>query len=202
MYVVDHDNKYPYYAYAHDSRLGSTIHWYHALRPYYVVDFTTNRTLHCPGYRGRVDGVVTPNSDVPMLSYGYNTYGTGPPLKQNDPILGLGGESFPMYASHEPPVSESQVKVPAEMLAIGDARLHRYYAPPRFALEWVGGPTISPWLSYTNSLYPPRHGKNYNVVCCDGHVVGMTPGSLFNQTNTAVMWNNDHQAHPETWFYF
>jgi len=27
----------------------------------------------------------------------------------------------------------------------------------------------------------------------------MNPWILFNPTNTAAMWNNDHQPHPEFW---
>ena len=46
---------------------------------------------------------------------------------------------------------------------------------------------------------PARHGKNYNQLFCDGHVAGMNPGVLFNPRNTAAMWNNDHQPHPELW---
>ena len=85
------------------------------------------------------------------------------------------------------------------MFAIGDSQLWRYYPPPRFKLEWVGAIDISPNFSYSYAPYPPRHGKNYNVVCCDGRVLGMNPSVLFNLTNTAAMWNNDHEPHPETW---
>jgi prepilin-type processing-associated H-X9-DG protein len=46
---------------------------------------------------------------------------------------------------------------------------------------------------------PARHGKNYNQLFCDGHVSAMSPWVLFNPTNTAAMWNYDHQPHPEFW---
>ncbi len=46
---------------------------------------------------------------------------------------------------------------------------------------------------------PARHGKNYNQLCCDGHVAAMSPWVLFNPSNTAAMWNYDHQPHPEMW---
>jgi prepilin-type processing-associated H-X9-DG protein len=46
---------------------------------------------------------------------------------------------------------------------------------------------------------PARHGKNYNQLFCDGHVGAMSPWVLFNPTNTAAMWNFDHQPHPESW---
>ncbi|MGP8237786.1 MAG: hypothetical protein ACLQVW_20565, partial [Limisphaerales bacterium] len=46
---------------------------------------------------------------------------------------------------------------------------------------------------------PARHGKNYNIFFCDGQIAGMNPWVLFNPTNTAAMWNTDHQPHPELW---
>jgi prepilin-type processing-associated H-X9-DG protein len=46
---------------------------------------------------------------------------------------------------------------------------------------------------------PPRHGRNYNVVCCDGHVDAMPPHLLFNPTNSAARWNSDYQEHQEAW---
>jgi prepilin-type processing-associated H-X9-DG protein len=46
---------------------------------------------------------------------------------------------------------------------------------------------------------PARHGKSYNQLFCDGHVAAMNPWVLFNPTNTAAMWNSDHQPHPELW---
>jgi prepilin-type processing-associated H-X9-DG protein len=46
---------------------------------------------------------------------------------------------------------------------------------------------------------PARHGKDYNMLFCDGHVSGMKPVLLFSLTNNAILWNYDHQPHPETW---
>jgi hypothetical protein len=46
---------------------------------------------------------------------------------------------------------------------------------------------------------PRRHGKNYNQLFCDVHVSAMNPWVLFNPTNTASMWNYDHEPHPESW---
>src|SRR5258708_18110627 len=114
MYVEDHNHQYPYSYSSQDGLPGSTIFWYHALQPYYVIDFTTNRALHCPGYKGRVDGVVTPNSAVAAVSYGYNGWGALP----DDPPRGLGGVSNPVSLQNDRPVSETQVKVPSEMFAI------------------------------------------------------------------------------------
>jgi hypothetical protein len=45
----------------------------------------------------------------------------------------------------------------------------------------------------------PRHGRNYNLVCCDGHVEGIDLTRVFDPTNYAVRWNNDYQPHTEVW---
>jgi prepilin-type processing-associated H-X9-DG protein len=47
--------------------------------------------------------------------------------------------------------------------------------------------------------FPMRHGSRYYQSFCDGHVEGMIPQEMFNPTNTAVRWNNDHEPHREAW---
>ena len=47
--------------------------------------------------------------------------------------------------------------------------------------------------------FPPRHGRNYNILCCEGHVEGMSPSILFEPARTAARWNYDDQPHPEFW---
>jgi prepilin-type processing-associated H-X9-DG protein len=49
------------------------------------------------------------------------------------------------------------------------------------------------------SIHPHRHGKDYNVVFCDAHVVALDPLRLFNPTNTAAEWNIDHQPDSYSW---
>ena len=46
---------------------------------------------------------------------------------------------------------------------------------------------------------PIRHGKNYNVLFCDGHVTVIPREYFITVSNIAVNLNNDHQPHPETW---
>ena len=56
-----------------------------------------------------------------------------------------------------------------------------------------------PGLALSDWSSPRRHGRNYNMAFCDGHVSGLDPMVLFDLRKTAVNWNNDHQAHPEAW---
>jgi prepilin-type N-terminal cleavage/methylation domain-containing protein len=37
------------------------------------------------------------------------------------------------------------------------------------------------------------------ILWCDGHVAAMSPWVLFNRTNSAPLWNSDHEPHPESW---
>ena len=44
-----------------------------------------------------------------------------------------------------------------------------------------------------------RHGKNYNVASCDGHVEAIDQVLLFTPERFAERRNKDHQPHPEYW---
>src|SRR5262249_44236687 len=98
-------------------------------------------------------------------------------------------------------ISETQVLVPADMFAIGESRLTAIYPPGYGADVMILGIRIGstiPGLWF--GPYPVRHGKNYNQLCCDGHVESLDPKILFDaQTQTAVRWHTDHQPHPEMW---
>ena len=49
------------------------------------------------------------------------------------------------------------------------------------------------------SFDPARHGKNYNLLLCDGHVEAIDPWVLFDPTKTASRWHYDNRLHPEFW---
>jgi len=42
---------------------------------------------------------------------------------------------------------------------------------------------------------PPQHGATFNVLHCDQHVAAIRISDLWNATNTARSWNNEHQPH-------
>ena len=196
MYVTDFD-KYP--AYSTDT---SSL-WWDLLEPYYAKQWMTNRSYHCPGYKG----LIELRAGVTYSSYGYNYVGAidmgiAPP---RDWGLGLGGlDSSAVDPAHSPikPVPQSRVVAPAEMFAMADSRVVPWFFGNGDSMILLGVKIFSGgdgmWTgrSYTN---PPRHGRNYNAVCCDAHVESIAPSVLFNPTNSAVRWNNDHQSHPETW---
>jgi prepilin-type processing-associated H-X9-DG protein len=127
-------------------------------------------------------------------SYGYNQMGVSP-----GGYLGLGMALVP--PGHVRPVKESEVRVPSDMLAIGDG----------FLGESTNYLHISSWL-YRRSRHPPtfnaanqirlgkdRHRGKLNMVFCDGHVEAFKLETLFvDETDQALKrWHRDNEPHRE-----
>ena len=203
MYVNENGNRYPYVVSLSDKEGGAADagNWFNRLEPYYPLNWT-NAAYHCPGYPGALDvGVLGPHGHDAYGSYAYNWRGIRgfdrPTAPENN--LGL-GQVYRDPDQQVPGVSEPQVRLPSEMFAIGESRFRQETRPFRevdcVAFMYCGylrdqrGAPIS---------FPPRHGKNYNQLFCDGHIAALPPQILFNPTNTAAQWNNDHQPHPELW---
>ena len=135
----------------------------------------------------------------PTGSYAYNAKGVkaGEWVAANDLTLGLGGRIYLRSGTRVATASEGQIEVPSEMFAIGESRW-RVQEGPNGAHDYM----LCGFLGNNTGVFsfdPARHGKKYNQLFCDGHVSAMSPWVLFNPTNTAAMWNYDHQPHPELW---
>jgi prepilin-type processing-associated H-X9-DG protein/prepilin-type N-terminal cleavage/methylation domain-containing protein len=129
------------------------------------------------------------------FSYGYNGYGLFIPAGAMQPTgtlsLGLGGHrtyrnTGSSISLASPPVAESEVACPSEMMAIGDCD-GMLFAP----FEDLA--TIQGSHLYT------RHKGRANVVFCDGHVESPTMRFLFADRSEAALirWNRDHLPHLE-----
>jgi prepilin-type N-terminal cleavage/methylation domain-containing protein/prepilin-type processing-associated H-X9-DG protein len=202
MYLDENSSRYPLYVGssgpsngdATNSSWETPVYWSSKLFLYYPVNWT-NAGYLCPGYKGLTRGPIAPNRGTRLGSYAYNARGSVVDYAYIDGQLGLGAKVALQAA-----VSESQVKVPSEMFAIGESRYdnakkNSYTSDSAGGLdrlECVVGPFSSPFD-------PRRHAKRYNQLFCDGHVSALNPMVLFNPTNTASMWNYDHEPHPETW---
>ena len=108
------------------------------------------------------------------------------------------------------PGQESTVKVPADMLAIGDAF---WNGPKQTVIE--GGDSLwrgngDQWLTgleddldsvrkFSDSAERSvkRHDRRGNMVFCDGHVAAVTLQALFLDTSDEALarWNSDHLPH-------
>ena len=133
----------------------------------------------------------------PFWSYGYNVQGLS--ARTDTDSLGLGGQ-YVWSDSHPPapPVSESAVSSPSEMMAIGDG-----FQGSGGVIDdggnrlWRSSGVIGSSGSAAHAS--ARHQGKANVVFCDGHVESPKLTFLFADTSDAalVRWNRDHQPHRE-----
>ena len=215
MYTQDWNDRYPYTGYQTSSFGFYRVTWDECLAVYSI--FSTNAGINCPGYRSPFA-----TNAIFNLSYGYNATGSYYHWNPNRPqsCLGLGPDGQAPGVNplgfHIAPIPVSAVRAPGEMFAVADARLENETLNQPGGggqgMTWRGVPVhgLYGWsldimiCGVTGEIisyypFPLRHGKNYNVVYCDGHVSGMDPAIMHNPSKTAVLWNNDHQPHPETW---
>jgi prepilin-type processing-associated H-X9-DG protein/prepilin-type N-terminal cleavage/methylation domain-containing protein len=150
---------------------------------------------HCPAAH------LPPGFSGGTPDYGYNVYGMSDSTDTNS--LGLGGQHIWISSTQQPapPINESEVLNPSEMMEIGDG------FKGGDGIIQDGWPYL--WRTYglqETGLYvgstkrcDARHQGRANVVFCDGHVESPTLNFLFETTNDAalVRWNRDHQPHRE-----
>lgn len=133
---------------------------------------------------------------------GFEDPANGINIRFPDENFGLGPAYFRW--SRLRAVSEAQIAAPTELLAIGESRFHNTEANngyPGGRSEFGCGLLLSfpPHPPTELAFGEERHGKDYNQLFCDGHIMAMNPWVLFNPTNSARLWNYDHQPHPELW---
>lgn len=123
--------------------------------------------------------------------YGYNVKGTG----YDSLGLGLGGKVIDTGTHQFRAILETSVVNPVDMLAFADREPR-----DRYGVNWFSGSgeeNVSPSYSGTPST---RHNQGSNVAFVDGHIEQVKRDLLIQRSATAMeRWNNDHQAHRETW---
>ena len=136
-----------------------------------------------------------------QFSYGYNGYGI---VRYADELsLGLGGHHRfvrnklgVITSQAPPPVNESEVAVPSDMMALGDG----FYGgngtleDGGFGLTRTSG--AQDFVGSTKRSFARHQGKA-NVLFCDSHVESPKLTFLFDDTSDAalVRWNRDHLPH-------
>jgi prepilin-type N-terminal cleavage/methylation domain-containing protein/prepilin-type processing-associated H-X9-DG protein len=122
--------------------------------------------------------------------YGYNMAGSGRYPTQGA-SLGLDGGFNQGRSASGNYLTENQVKVPSDMIAVMDCK-----------------PITGGGDNDLDDLFPinllmelvPRHNLGENGVFCDGHVEYAKSIVWLGKTDLRRQrWNNDHQSHPETW---
>ena len=210
MYVADYD-KYPgnavMYSGGEFSAIWATgMNW---LNPYIGGKYdpsaindrlfripTTPTVFNCPAIKPRyVPGLMgQPGQTFYDLAYGYNELGTG--WKRSNPQLGLGfavevtgfadgGVGQPLGLRNY--VHSADVKVPSDMIAIGDGA------------NWLF-PNLRPDAVEGAGSVMAHHSGFANMAFSDGHSETAKKGGWVEESEEArKRWNNDHQPHPETW---
>ena len=166
--------------------------------------------------------VYPPFTDGPALfvrglpsyspSYGYNSFGyNGPKGLTLSTNLGLAGIEDGGVSR---PVREDEVRVPSDMIALGDnlALLPKLGSDfpvdtvtesvvelARQDYHWNGARwnSYGTWAAEAVKRAAARHQNRGNVVFCDGHVEALTFRRLFLDRDDASLrrWNKDNEPH-------
>jgi len=179
--------------YVHDSRFypllggpgANQANVFYTLMPY----ASSNKQIMflCPSHRPRHNGtnvpVRTPEGEPRVFGYGYNN-GCGLNM------MGLGGYDDGRLFGPLPPVPESSVVAPADLIAFADGREEMELMSWDYCLD--GG---------LKMFWPgPRHEGGPNILWCDGHVDFNRLTNVVRRTETARRrWNRDHEPHREDW---
>jgi len=137
-------------------------------------------------------------------NYGYN--GEGIILRELGPWgLGLGSKSTAKPPNlNIVPVAESDVRVPANMIAFGDAAYLATAARLDFGwgnfgrgFDYDAGFAAPTLVRDANRLAAERHNGEWNLTFCDGHVEGQSLKRVFFQESSEArrQWNRDHEPH-------
>ncbi len=160
-----------------------------------IANILTEGIWRCPSAL-RVKPWPPSNGKELFCSYGYNAFGVLPGWTTN--LLGLDGLPAHLPISRTvglPPVPESGVAVPADMMAIGDS-IDGMVIFRRWLLEWGRYPG---WERTQFGRASDRHQGSVNVLFCDYHVESPTVRYVFEDKSDAALarWNRDHQPHRE-----
>jgi prepilin-type N-terminal cleavage/methylation domain-containing protein/prepilin-type processing-associated H-X9-DG protein len=190
--------------------LGASDLWVDQLEPY-AKSWWTNELYRCPGNyvkRSKVTSGVGPKAPPKQYplehDYDYNENGAGGRAFQ-----GRGADGFGLGWTYTPeelkPVRESSVKVPSNMLALGDSAFARYtlgavteslFCPAAYYNQY--GPDYL--YEGRASAQARRHAGKFNVIFADNHSESIAPDKLFGLNDASMSrWNRDHESHPDRW---
>lgn len=162
-------------------------------------DTNLNKTLAGPsgnlklGENGQVDPYAilsgSPGNNGTRFSLGYNDWG----IQINTPQLGLGGDIDGSLS--QGPVRDTMVKVPSQMISIGDVISDAANGTVVFNANIHLAAQNSP-----NPQFPcNRHNYHTDLLFADGHVESPLRADVVNPNNVTwrAEWNNDNNPHLE-----
>jgi prepilin-type processing-associated H-X9-DG protein len=182
---------------------GQVLFWTDLLGSYLAQPVAGKQTASAPGTVYRCPAQGRPAAaGAEHISYGYN--GIGYAEQGLGGRTGLGQGQYGIEA-----VRESEVAVPADMIAMGDG-IQLVAGRALF----LGGLSLSRWQRLpielgAGQLPPPAELARYDaqarrlhagramIGCCDGHVESDRLPRLFEEKSGEALrrWNRDHEAH-------
>jgi prepilin-type N-terminal cleavage/methylation domain-containing protein/prepilin-type processing-associated H-X9-DG protein len=178
--------------------------WPDALQAYTRQGWT-NALYRCPGFNGIVFlSRQLFGSSALLGHYGYNDWWSGG--SGHDVTFSL-GDSF---VDPRRFIRESEVRIPSEMIALGDSNIGRFNnmdgfvpLPKKDQVQGLAGLNKSQcYLGYPRNTpdvlrgIRNRHRGSYNVGFADGHTERIQHEKLYESNDAALRrWNRDHEAH-------
>jgi len=188
--------------------------WNEQLKPYTLSEWT-NDVYRCPDYKGMLAAPRSPwtGGFGHKGSYGYNGDQASDFLLSSQ---ALGGSGIGCR--------EEVVKVPSDMIALGDANLFAFVRPlggeetliiySRGERDLLGSGQLSKSygdrllvnhrvarmnreLANSRKVTRDRHNDRYNISFCDGHVESIKHDKLYEKSDAALRrWNRNHEPAP------
>jgi prepilin-type N-terminal cleavage/methylation domain-containing protein len=142
---------------------------------------------------GKLDffGILCGNQDNKgtRYSYGYNDWG----IDRSGPVLGMGADVG------TPPIPESKIRHPSDMIAVADVRSDTPTGQIQFSANTTP-PTD--WTKNQDPAWHPqvpcnRHEYHTDLVFADGHVESPVRNLVIDPNNLywRARWNSDHDPH-------
>jgi prepilin-type N-terminal cleavage/methylation domain-containing protein/prepilin-type processing-associated H-X9-DG protein len=170
-----------------------------------AVAYKKNGIFRCPSVRrDPTDTLVNPlffgygyEDDCYLEHYGYNESGSS----NSSYPYGLGGDADPPFtlATYWRAMREERVKVPSDMIALGDG----FYGmglgksierSPLLGRDYFGPIRVPNEVNISRR----RHRNRANIEFCDGHVEALKLDALFKDTSDQALrrWQIDNEPHP------
>ncbi len=143
----------------------------------------------CPSYRLAWTNVAG-FGQIALVSYAYNLFGCS-----MSAMLGL--DNGLMGQADCPQVKDTEIVVPSDMIAYGDAPESRELGYSMFDPTFGWEESDGTFVSWGPSR---RHNGGANIVFCDGHVeYGKYRKWVEHRDDVMWRWNRDHKPHREFW---
>jgi prepilin-type N-terminal cleavage/methylation domain-containing protein/prepilin-type processing-associated H-X9-DG protein len=199
MYIGDNGGHYPFSVYVPAANAKKAVYWFDALSPYLGNPGWGSNVFKCPTYKWKVyegKGESVNGLDWALGSYSYNADGANAVSMGKTGMFPGGLGEIHFIDTSAGAVSESAVAIPADMYALGDAKLLEILPQGSKGGEWEY-PTAYWWdkAITDQKISPIIQHKGYNMLFVDGHAQQLRKELVFERNNICLMrWNRDHST--------